>query len=123
MLIHLLKKLIFSAVWKVICKKPALDSLDTTNIYPCFDCIISLPGEFSSCSFIKSCYRLCIWVWAGGGGGAREKEGRFSILFLLKGGQWAKFFLKKQSEMKWLNAKFSVFVNYICSEALFCTFP
>lgn len=32
-------------------------------------------------------------------------------------------FLKKQSEMKWLNAKFSVFVNYICSEALFCTFP
>lgn len=23
--------------------------------------------------------------------------------------------------MKWLNAKFSVFVNYFCSEALFCT--
>lgn len=35
----------------------------------------------------------------------------------------SKVFLKKQSEMKWLNAKFSVFVNYFCSEALFCTFP
>lgn len=116
MLIHLLKKLISSTVWKVICKKPAFNSLDTTNIYTCVDWIISLLGEFSSCSFIKSCYRLCIWVWAGaiitiiwcptlrtGKGGAREKEVRFSTLFLLKGGQWVKFFKEVEwnGELNW----------------------
>lgn len=52
----------------------------------------------------------------------KKREG-LVFYFCWKEGNEQSFFLKKQSEMKWLNAKFSVFVNYICSEALFCTFP